>query len=282
MLVVAALRRTETHASVDPLTGRVRRNPRTGGLAEADRCALEHAVRLASALPGARAVAVTLGPPGADDVLRLALEVGVDEVLRVDHPAEDDHTDDGSRTAAALLAGLRAGPGVPDVVLCGDRSADRGTGTTPAFLAGLLGARQALGLCELDLRDGELHGVRRLDGGRRERLRIGFPAVCSVEPGAVRLRRGALPAVLAARQAVIPVVSPGVRADHRVTVTSVRPYRPRPRVLPAASTASHHERILALSGPTGPKVRSRVVTPGTPQAAADELLAFLREHGYLP
>ncbi|WP_447002602.1 mycofactocin-associated electron transfer flavoprotein beta subunit [Saccharothrix isguenensis] len=280
MLVAAALRWTDRHASVDRLTAQVRHNPLTSGLSEADRCALEHALRLTAALPDARSVAVTIGPPGADSVLREALEVGVDEVLRVDGPVHD-HTDDGSRTAAALLAGLRA-VGTPDVVLCGDRSSDRGTGTTPAFLAAYLDAHQALGLTDLSLTDGTLHGVRRLDGGRRERLRIGYPAVCSVEPAGVRLRRGALSAVLAAQDAVIPVLPCPVSDDTRVTVTSVRPYRPRPRELPGATVESPRERIHAFIGASGAEVRSRVVTPQTPQAAADELLAFLTEHGYLP
>ena len=50
--------------------------------------------------------------------------------------------------AAALAAAPRPGAGL---VLCGDLSADRGSGSVPAFLAAHLGAAQALGLVAVEL-----------------------------------------------------------------------------------------------------------------------------------
>ena len=287
MLIAAALRWTDQRAIVDPLTGEVRTSTAGSGPSEADRCALEHGLRLAAALRG-RCVAITVGPPAADAMLRDALAAGADAVLRVDPQASADKNDDhdGHRTARLLHQGLINRHGPPDVVVCGDRSTDRGTGSTPAFLAALLGAQQALGLLELSTVDGfgELAAVRRLDGGRRERLRIGLPAVCSVEPTDVRLRRAPLPAVLAARGAPIPVVAGEVPVDGRVRVTAVRPYRPRARVVAngtADRDADPHRRMVALSGTLTRHDPPRLVTPESPAAAAGELLTFLREHGYL-
>ncbi|MGH3439724.1 MAG: mycofactocin-associated electron transfer flavoprotein beta subunit, partial [Sciscionella sp.] len=206
MLVVAALRWVDARALIDPMTGEVSRDPRASGAGEADRCALEHALLAAEALT-ARCLAVTAGPPAADGMLIDALAAGAHEVLRIDGPdPADTVADSGEITAQILADGILRGHPRPDLVVCGDHSADRGTGATPGYLAEHFAAAQSLGLVELAVRDGMLRALRRLDGGRRERLSVPLPAVCSVEPGAVRLRRATLPAMLAARRTQVPVV----------------------------------------------------------------------------
>jgi electron transfer flavoprotein beta subunit len=280
--VLAALRFVDQRATVDPLTGAVRTDERTSGPSEADRCALEHALRLAARL-GGRCVAVTVGPPAADAMLRDALAAGADAVLRIqagDPDADHDHLDEAA-TADALIDGFQQRYGLPDLVICGDHSADRGAGSTPAYLAHRLGAAQALGLLELAQQDGELRALRRIDGGRRERLAVGLPAVCSVEPTTVRLRRAALPAVLAARTATVPVVTTRQRPPRAPHTGPARPYRPRPRVLPAPVGDDPRTRVLALTGALVEREPPRVVTPASAAEAADELLGFLRQHGYL-
>ncbi|WP_158679280.1 mycofactocin-associated electron transfer flavoprotein beta subunit, partial [Streptomyces sp. Tu 6176] len=153
VLVVAALRSADPRALAHPLTGTVPSAPYAAGAGPADRCALEHALRLAERL-GGRCVAVTVGPEGAEEMLREALAAGADEALRIQGPDGDE-----AATAHSLLAGLAAaGLPAPDVVVCGDRSVDRGTGATPAHLAARLGAAQALGLLELTAEDGESEG----------------------------------------------------------------------------------------------------------------------------
>ncbi|MET9824580.1 mycofactocin-associated electron transfer flavoprotein beta subunit [Streptomyces sp. NPDC006349] len=278
VLVAAALRHTDPRAGADPLTGRIHHDPYAGGASAADRCALEHALRLARAL-GARCLAVTVGGAEADATLREALAAGADEVLRVEGPDTD-----GAGTARTLFDGLvaRGGP-LPDVILCGDRSTDRGTGTVPAYLAHLAGASQALGLTELAVEEGELRASRRLDAGRRELLALTLPAVCSVEPSGPRLRRAPLPATLAARTAPVPVVAVTTAPDIAVTAGPPRPYRPRPRVLPAPHGEQPRERLLALTGAGAPpRTPPRVATPATPAEAAELLLEYLRERSYLP
>ena len=118
-------------------------------------------------------------------------------------------------------------------VVCGDASADRGTGAVPAYLAAELGAAQALGLVAVDplARDGAVRVTRRLDGGRREILDVRTPAVLSVEGAVARLRRASLPAELAARNAPIERL---IGPRHPVEVDDLaHPYRPRPRALAA-------------------------------------------------
>lgn len=276
MLVVALLRATDLRPEVDPLTGEVRRDARLAALSPADAAALEHAFALGSAW-GARVVAVSAGGPEAEGPLREALALGA-EVRRVDlHGAYlDELVADERALARALVAAIGE---QPDLVLCGDRSADRGTGALPAFLAHELGCVQAPGLVSLVLQDGDLVAERRVDHGRRERMRVPLPAVCSVEAAGVRLRRASLPASLAAASAEVPVVRAAV-APSRVRVVQARPARPRTRDV-APPTGSPRERLLQLTGALLSHEPPTVVTPKDAAEAADVLLDYLARHGYL-
>ena len=276
MLVAAALRWSDTRATVDPLSGQVHTDPYAAGPGPADRCALEYALRIAEEL-GGRCLALCVGPPAAEEMLREALAAGAHDVLRID-TTEQHPYGGGAVTAAALHAGLAARGAAPDLVVCGDRSAEHGTGTTPGFLAALLGASQALGLLELTAGTGELRALRPLDGGRREVLGLPLPAVCSVQPGTVAARRAPLPAVLAARTAPVPHVTLGPGPDCGVRAGRPRPYRPRPRVLPPPGGQDPRERLLALTtARTPPRTPPRLITPATPAEAADLLLARLQD-----
>jgi len=276
VLVVALLRATDLRPEVDPLSGEVRRDPRLAALSAADAAALEKAFVLAEAW-GARVLAVSAGGPEAEAPLREALALGA-EVRRVDlHGAYlDDLVTDERGLAKALVAAIGE---LPDLVLCGDRSADRGTGALPAFVAHELGCVQAPGLVSLELVEGDLVAERRVDHGRRERMRVPLPAVCSVEGAGVRLRRASLPASLAAAAAAVPVVRAAV-APSRVRVVQARPAKPRPRHLPPP-TGSPRERLLQLTGALLAHEPPTVVTPKDAAEAADVLLDYLARHGYL-
>src|SRR4051812_4335051 len=107
MLVVAALTWPGPRVVVDQLTGTVRTEEGRPGASAAGLAALEHALRIASEL-GGRAVAVTIGPPAAEEMLREALAVGAASALRV----EVDPTDD-QAAARALLAAVAEHHGTP-------------------------------------------------------------------------------------------------------------------------------------------------------------------------
>ena len=285
-VIVAALGWSWQEAEVDPLTGAVTAHRRDRGPSPSELAALEHALRLAPRWD-ARVIAATVGPGQADAMLRDALAAGATEALRVDSdggaagPRPADLVGGGQEPAAALAAALRQRYGVPDLVICGDRSADRGTGSFPAFLAAALGAAQALGVVRMEPEDGALRVHRRLDGGRREVLLVRRPAVVSVEAAGLRLRRAGLPAVLASGDAVIPVARPpAATAARRVRVLGAYPYRPRPRELPGPSGSALH-RTLELAGALAQRTPPTVLGPLPAGQAADELLAYLRRWGYL-
>jgi electron transfer flavoprotein beta subunit len=277
VLVVALLRCTDLRAEVDPLSGSIARDPRASALSAADAAALEHALRIAEAR-GGRVLAMTAGGPETEGPLREALSVGA-AVRRVPLHASylEELAADERSLAVALVAALQGER--PDLVLCGDRSADRGTGALPAFLAHELGCVQAPGLVSLELDGAELLAERRLDFGRRERMRVPLPAVCSIEGAGVRLRRASLPASLRAAAATVPVVDAALPPS-RVRIIQSRPSRPRPRHLPAP-TGTSRERLLALTGALLAHEPPTVVGPVDAPEAADALLDFLVRHGYL-
>jgi electron transfer flavoprotein beta subunit len=287
MMIVAAMGWSWQQAEVDPLTGAVSADRHDRGPSRSELAALEHALRLAQRWD-AQVVAATVGPSDADAMLRDALAAGAAEALRVKPAGGDaglrpaDLVGGGQESAAALAAALCQRYGAPDLVLCGDHSADRGTGSFPAFLATALNAAQVLGVVRMEPEDvGVLRVHRRLDGGRREVLLVRQPAVVSVEAAGVRLRRAGLPATLASGHAVIPVArAPAATAAQRIRVLGAHPYRPRPREL-AVPSGPALRRMLELTGALVQRTPPTVVGPLSPGQAADELLGYLRRRGYL-
>jgi electron transfer flavoprotein beta subunit len=237
----------------------------TGGLSDSDAAALETALRLGDAV-----TAVTVGPPDAEPILRAALAAGAARAVRVDAPG-----DLRSDAVAKVLGRCCEGA---SWVVCGDASADRGSGSVPAFLAAELGVGQALGLVSVEAApNGPLHVVRRLDGGRREVLIATPPTVLSVEGSVARLRRASLPAELAAQRAPIDVVAgPDGPADRP---TATRAYRPRPREM-AMPSGDAFARIGQLTDAGGSARHAELVTLDAAAAAA-KIVETLRAWGYL-
>jgi electron transfer flavoprotein beta subunit len=287
MLTAVCVASVDRRPEVDPMTGLVSIDDRTSGLSLADAAAIEWALR-SSERWGGSMMAVTVRPPAAEAVLRDALAVGADRAVRVDAPSDLD-ADSVAARLADVLVNARA-----ELVWCGDLGADGGSGAVPAFLAARLGLAAALGLVEIafeDRSDRSIVAVRRLDGGRRERLRVTDRAVLAVEGATARLRRASLAASLAAQRAVVDVVTrPQGRRDSsdQITTLASGPYRPRPRLLPAPASASALERVRQLTGtssapgskaqPGGTARPAPIVA--TPSAAADEILAALAAWGY--
>ncbi len=270
MLVVACVKLVDVRPVVDPLAGSVVPG-REVGCSAADRAAVEVARRLAESW-SAESLVVTVGPPEADPVLVELASAGVDSVLRVDAPRGADSASVGRNLADALR------PRRPDVVLCGDYSSDRGSGSVPAFLAHHLGAAQALGLVEVHSEGpGSLRVVRRLDGGRREVAVVDAPAVLSVEGSVAELERAPLRAVLGSRSTSVEVVpATGVVVP---ATRGTRPWSPPTRVQPAPA-GSALDRVVELTGALVERTPPRTVALDPPEAAA-LILEQLRGWGYL-
>jgi electron transfer flavoprotein beta subunit len=271
--IAVAMKWVDLRPEIDPITGAVHDDERAFGCSEADRAALEWALRAAERW-GMDVIAVTAGPRASETALRNALATGVARGVRIDLPA-----DAASEEVAAALSEVVAEAAL---VCCGDWSIDRGSGSVPALLAARLDRPQALGLLKIDLGEaGSLVATRRLDRGRREVLRIAGPAVLSFEGGSADLRRAGLAATLQARGAAIEVVDGVPVRPRRVRVTQHGPYRPRASAQPAPDqTLSPRERILALTGALVERTPPRTVVTDAVEGA-DLIIEQLRAWGYL-
>jgi electron transfer flavoprotein beta subunit len=240
---------------------------RWSGVSPADEAALEVALTASDDV-----TLVTLGAADAEVGLRAGVAAGATRAVRVAADADLDAV----TVASAVASAIGAVVADVDLVVCGDYSLDRGTGSFPAFLAAELGASQALGLVGVDTASTPIVGVRRLDGGRREILEIRTPAVVSVEGSVASLRRAPLARTLEAGRADVHVVPgpPGCGPD-----VSVHPFRPRPRTVavPAGDTL---DRVRAILDVGGDDIHADTVVLDS-DAAAQRILAQLREWGYL-
>ena len=266
-MIGVAIKWTPGRPEVDAV-GTIATDDRFGGVSLADQAALEIALTF-----GEEVRVVCAGPENAKSALRDSLAVGATEVLFVDSPEQPT-----SHDVAAVLAkhfqGCR-------LVVCGDYSSDRGSGSVPAFLAANLSAAQALGLVHVEAEGDSLRCTRRLDGGRREVVRvtptITAPAVISVEGAVAKLRRASLAGTLAARNASVPSVPAGVNAVGHGEITR---YRPPTRVIAPPQGSTALARVRSLTDTSAAKSRGELITL-SPSEAAERILAAMREWGYL-
>jgi electron transfer flavoprotein beta subunit len=262
---------------IDPLAGSVTSDVRFAGASLADRAALEIALRLA-AVRHTTVRVVCVGPPEADRMLRDALAVGATAAQRIDHGLDGTQ----QPTSAAVAAALSAACNGAAMVLCGDWSLDRGSGSVPPMLAMSLGLDQACGLVAVDIQADAVTVERRLDGGRREVLRVTGPAVLSVEGSAASLRRASIAGVLAAKQATIEVVHSALPTTTiGVRVERVEAHRPPPRHLHTNDSSDPRDRVSALLG-VGVQRTPPLRMALEPDAAADVIIERLVAWGQIP
>lgn len=229
--------------------GRLLRDGFTAELNPWCRRAVTRAVELGRG-SGGRTTVVTMGPPGAADVLAEAIACGADEGVLVTDPALAGA--DCLVTAKALAAAVRT-LGPVDLVLVGRGTVDGATGAVGPMVAALLGLPFTGPALSVEAAaDGRLRAVLQLDG-LTETAELTLPAVLSVAERSCRPAK--------APRATWPDPAP-VRTLAAGHLTGVQPGAASPtrvdRVLPAAPT----RRPVLLSG-----------TPEEQAARAVELIA---------
>lgn len=280
--VIVLVRAADANPVVDPVAGTVTTRYEFAELPPDDEAALELGLRIAAGR-GVEPIAISIGGPFSAKGLTIARTLGL-WTIRVPWPPTPDDAaapnlvEDESAMAAALADAIRRIPR-PSLIMCGERGWDGDRSAIPALLAAELGAVQACGLVHVEPADDGLRGVRRLEGGRRELLAIPLPAVCTIEAGGVRLRRAALPVLIASADELPVVERPRVSAS-RIRVGRPRPYRPQPPHI-ESPTGSAHDRLAQLTGISVTREAPIAVGPLDPPAAADALLEFLARTGYL-
>jgi electron transfer flavoprotein beta subunit len=168
-----------------------------------EECAVEEAVRIVEA-DGGEVVALTLGPPEAEEQLRDCMAIGADRGILL----RTDEEWDPQATAAAIVDAIRDESF--DLLLFGNESADAGNYQVGIRVAYALGLPVVSGLKKIDLRDGAAR-VERDVGGARDVYEVTLPAVLGVLEGLNLPRYPSVPGRLRAKSkplAVVDVVRP--------------------------------------------------------------------------
>jgi electron transfer flavoprotein alpha/beta subunit len=125
---------------------------------------------------GGEVIAMTMGPPQAEEALRECIRLGADRGVHLsDRAFAVADTLGTSRTLAMAIAK----EGGCDLVLCGRKTLDSETWQVPPEVAAFLGRPHAISATELALRDGRLRVRRDTDEGD-ETVELPLPAVVSV------------------------------------------------------------------------------------------------------
>ena len=139
-----------------------------------DAYAVAHAARLRDE-HGGEVIAMTMGPPQAEEVLRLAQALGADRSIHLsDRLFAVADTLGTSRTLAMAIQKEGA-----DLVLCGRKTLDSETWQVPPEVAAFLGWNQATNVVSLEAA-GEALRVRRIGDEGEDVYEVDLPAVCSV------------------------------------------------------------------------------------------------------
>lgn len=255
----------------------------------ADGVALSKALEMKTSPAGGKVTAVTAGPARAKAVLHMALASGADEAIHLQD--EVFETSDAYTTALALskvVKGLDY-----DVILCGNRSLDTGTGQVPAFLAELLAIHQITGVMRLDITSSQQAKIwRRLEKGRRQIVECPLPALFAMDASAGQPR---YVSEFALQQAAERNIRKVTLADIGLSQTDVDPQasltrvvrlsppKPRPKkIFIPDSGMSATQRIGYLMSGGLSKGKQSNLLEGATDYLAKQVIDYLVQEGILP
>lgn len=171
-----------------------------------DTYALELAARYKEANGGSVTV-LTLGRDGAQNGLKNLLAVGADKAYLVTPPEGDTDENGVAAWLARAIQKCRELDGAPyDMILCGKESTDEISGQVGAMLAEKLGLPFVSGVIEVESVDSGLSAKQETESGY-VRYEVAAPAVFTIARPGYDPRYPSIKNKLAARKAVIPVIS---------------------------------------------------------------------------
>jgi electron transfer flavoprotein beta subunit len=221
-----------------------------------DRHALEEALKLKDER-GARVVTISMGPGEAEDILREALAMDVDEAVLV---SDEDFANVDASAAVMILGEAIKKLGDYDLILTGYRAAGEGTGEFGPRLSQYLGLPQVLRASHLTVNGGRLIARRMLSSGYAM-VEAELPVVAAVDDGANKPRHPSLPGSIAAYD------------ERSVTVWGAHDLGLTPENIAESSCT---EVRSSFAGPE--RERGRLIT-SSPREAAREVLEELKSRG---
>ncbi len=140
-----------------------------------DENAVEAALRIKDQW-GGNVIALTMGPLGAEDVLRQAIAMGADDGVLLENSNAEDF--DSYSTAYCLAMAVKK-LGTFDLVLCGREAADWNAGQVGSGIAEFLGIPSVTLVKNIELVDGKLKLERVIPDGY-ELIEVSLPALVTV------------------------------------------------------------------------------------------------------
>ena len=162
----------------DPETGTIKREGIPAIVNPFDEYALEEAVRWKENL-GGEVIAITMGPPQAEEALVKCLSMGADQAVLL-----SDRAFAGADTLATsyVLAGAINKLGDFDLIICGQQAIDGDTAQVGPMLAENLHIPQITYVSGLEVEKKHVVGMREVEEGQ-ERVRCKMPVLITVVKG---------------------------------------------------------------------------------------------------
>ena len=170
-----------------------------------EECAVEEAVQIAEVHDGEVTV-ITLGPEAAEEQLRYAASVGVNNLVLL---PIDEVDWDPQRTADALtkaITEIEISEGAFDLILFGNESADSGGFQVGIRVSHQLGRPIVNGIKNIEISDSEVEAHREIDGGF-EVYKLPLPAALGVKEGINLPRYPTMKGRLASKKAELKTLS---------------------------------------------------------------------------
>lgn len=164
-----------TDVKIDPKTGTLIREGVPSIINPDDKHAIEEALRLKEKF-GGKVTVISMGPPQADDALREALAMGVDEtILLCDRAFAGADTLATSYTLATAVQKI----GDYDIIICGRQAIDGDTAQIGPQMAEYLGVPQVTYVRDVEIKGKNLTVERALEDGY-EKIETSLPALITV------------------------------------------------------------------------------------------------------
>jgi electron transfer flavoprotein beta subunit len=167
-----------------------------GLLSELDEYAVEQALQLAEKNEGSEVTALCIGPAGAADAVRKALQMGADKGI---HIVDDAIAGSDALATSLVLAEAIKKIGTPDIVMTGMASTDAGTSLVPAALAERLGLPQVTFASVVETQGDQIRAKRDGDAAT-EVIGATLPVVLSVTDQTGEPRYPSFKGIMAAKK----------------------------------------------------------------------------------
>jgi electron transfer flavoprotein beta subunit len=243
-----------------------------------DIAALELALGVKDSKADTKVILLSLGPIIAEADLRRCLAMGADELCQLD---TDDRIDGWTKS---LLLANAAKELKADLVFCGEKSMDSGSGQIGPFIAAHLGVPFISRAMDITAAETDLpvRAERNCGRGKREIVECGLPAVLSAVVGPKIPRYPSLENKRRLNREPIRKLSVGQQASPaKVISTRVFSARPRPKqVVPPDSSLPAFQRIEQLLRGSSVEKKGEMIK-GSPEQQVERIISFLQENDFL-